>query len=177
MKKIIFLLGLLLMIGKLNAQEKEKTFRPYEMEVKMGLNSSVKDFITSPMLLGLELRRNLTPRYDLGIELVFPSFPEGCVIKLSPYLSVIGDANFEVASWIKPFVGAGLGIGYSFSDFADQPCVGQLTLRGGVTLWKHLRITVGVRPNTLYKCVVDGSVGFTFGIGKERNDYRDNGDT
>ena len=58
--------------------------------------------------------------------------------------------------------------GNSFSDYADHPVVGQLTIRGDATLWKHLRLTLGVRPTTLYKCVFDGNIGFTFGIGKER---------
>lgn len=166
-KTIIPLLGLFLAMGSLNAQEKSVTYRPYSMELKMGLNSAVEDFMMAPVL-GMELRRNLSPRYDLGVELAFLMFPEGCVLKPSPYLSAIGDANFDVAPGFKPFVGAGLGIGYSWSDFADHPVVGQLTVRGGATLWKHLRLTVGVRPNTLYKCVFDGSIGFTFGIGKER---------
>ena len=161
MKKLAILIIAIACATTSFAQSEDITVRRIEVEPSIGIG-------TGGISLALEVRNNLSPRWDIG--------PRAGMDFYGTTADVVSDYNF-----IRPnknvmfFVGAGMGAG----DVSEVGRVGisdgpvetttkfHFMPRGGVELFQHIRLTATLHTYNFSQAYIMFSLGVAIGGGRK----------
>ena len=164
MKKLAILIIAIACATTSFAQSEDITVRRIEVEPSIGIG-------TGGISLALEVRNNLSPRWDIG--------PRAGMDFYGTTADVVSDYNFTRPNKnVLFFVGAGMGAGdvsevgkvplsYAEDGPAEKLTKFHFMPRAGVELFQHARFTVALHTYNFSQAYIMFSLGVAIGGGRK----------